>query len=271
MGTAQFQCGYEMQGWTTIRNTYQHLFEDGLGVMPEVFSGDINTKLAEAYHNQGFSISGFMYPVMKGLLGLEVDAVNNKITFSPQFPANWDDVNINNIRIGAQIVNLRYTLLDSVINLGIEKTGDSSIAFNFNPKLAFGSEVKSVIFNNAQQDFTLAENVYGKKVKMNLNIKDNSDLRISMKPGLGIYYPEIHSRVGSTNVGLKLISQKYTNNNLEIITEGIAGKSYLLGMINPERVNSVNGAEISGSHLKISFPGSEKHTFLRKVITLQLN
>ena len=41
-------------------------------------------------------------------------------------------------------------------------------------------------------------------------------------------------------------------------------------MTNPELVNSVSGAEITGSHLKISFPGSEKHTFLRKVITLKL-
>jgi glycogen debranching enzyme len=270
MGTAQFQCGYDLEGWATIRNTYQHLFDDGLGVIPEVFSGDIDTKLAEAYHNQGFSISGFVYPVMKGLIGLEVDAVRNKITFSPQFPANWDNVNINNIRIGDQIVNLHYTLLDSVINLHIEKTGDNSIAFNFNPKLAFGSKVKSVIFNNTHHDFKLAENVRGKKVKMNLNIEDNSDLRISMKPGPGIYYPEIQSLIGSINVGLKLISQKYTNNNLEIITEGVAGKSYLLGMTNPELVSSVSGAEITGSHLKISFPGSEKHTFLRKVITLKL-
>src|SRR3989339_86884 len=104
IGAAQFATHFNLQGYQTVRNTAQHSFDYGLGILPEVFSGDINTKLGEAYNNQGFSVSGYIFPMVRGLLGLEVDALNNKISFSPKLPADWKYLKVNKAKIGSSSV-----------------------------------------------------------------------------------------------------------------------------------------------------------------------
>lgn len=39
-------------------------------------------------------------PVLKGMAGIEVDAVNETISISPRMPDEWDSMTIRNVRCG---------------------------------------------------------------------------------------------------------------------------------------------------------------------------
>ncbi|TLY28688.1 MAG: hypothetical protein E6K56_09575 [Ignavibacteria bacterium] len=90
--TAQFEHHNSLAGYQILRSVISHAFDHALGVVPEVFSGELNEKLGEGYHHQGFSTTGYMLPLVRGMLGLQVDGVGKKVTFRPRLPADWDSI-----------------------------------------------------------------------------------------------------------------------------------------------------------------------------------
>jgi glycogen debranching enzyme len=98
--TARYKNHMALQGYPLLRATALHTFEHALGSIPEVLSGSQYIWIQEAVAHQGFSTAGFVLPFIRGLAGLEGNALDKSVTFSPQFPADWKDVTIENFKIG---------------------------------------------------------------------------------------------------------------------------------------------------------------------------
>jgi len=121
--TSQYKYHYNLSAYSLLHNTLQHSFDYGLGIFPEVFSGDINTKLGEAYHNQGFCTSGYIFPMMTGMLGLNINALENKVTFAPKLPMQWEWLDVKNVKVGKSVLNLSNEMKNGVINQNITSVG----------------------------------------------------------------------------------------------------------------------------------------------------
>src|SRR3989339_921919 len=182
IGGAQFATHFNLQGYQTVKKTAQHVFDYGLGVSPEVFSGDINTKLGEAYHDQGFSISGYVFPMMQGLIGLNVDALNNKILLAPKLPADWKFLKVNNIKVGNTIANCELKIENGELKAQINCVGDKEIEFEFNPDFELGVEINSVTLNGNKLDYEFIKHEQAYQLKTNFKAKGKNELVINYKP-----------------------------------------------------------------------------------------
>ena len=269
IGAAQFYTHFDLQGYETVKKTAQHAFDYGLGIVPEVFSGDINTKLGEAYHDQGFSVSGYLFPMVHGLIGLEVDALNNKITFAPKLPANWKFLKVNNIKTGRAIANCELLIENEVLKLFAENHGEKEIDFEFAPDFPLGSEIISVFLNGISIPFELLKHEEEYQLKLNFKAKAKNEIEINYKPVAAVYSLFQTVPIGATNEGLKIISQKLEGKKLIVSCEGKAGRIYELGIMNGELVKSVSGAELENDKLLIRVSGSGNE-FVKHEISIEV-
>ncbi len=268
--TAQFKYHFNVPGYATLRNTLQHAFDYGLGIFPEVFSGSINTKLGEAYHDQGFCTSGYMFPMINGLLGLEVDALNNMVIFAPKIPADWKYLKITNIKVGEIVLNLEYRIEKDLKKLSIEKKGEKEIEFIFEPDFSPVAEITRVTLDGKNHKYEFAAGEQANQLKTTIKIKRENELTINFSPSPEIFIIPQTTQIGATNEGLKVISQKLAGKKLTIEVEGLPGKNYELGITNGNLAGSINGAVIKNGRLLISVKGNGTD-FIKHYISIEVN
>lgn len=266
--TALYNYYFNLNAYKIFDATVNHVFDNGLGISPEVFSGALNNKLAEGYHNQGFSISGYMVPLIRGLLGLNIDAVNNKLYFSPKLPVNWNELEINNINLGNNLVSLKVIREGVKYSLIITSKENKSFEVIFTPSVGLGHKLKSAIINGNEikYDEIKSTQAYVIQTTFPVNGKEKIDLVYSPVPEL--YLLPYNVKIGQVNEGLKVISQELKGNVLNITVQGLPGKTYELGIENSKMIKSINNGEIEGNKIIIPFKQSGNN-FIEKIITIE--
>src|SRR5271165_4105356 len=70
------------------------------GRTTEVLSGDFYTQLSTSTPHQIWSSAMVISPLLPGMMGLEVNALNSNVSFAPHVPAGWTDFAIRNVKVG---------------------------------------------------------------------------------------------------------------------------------------------------------------------------
>lgn len=268
---AQYKYHFNLSAYSLLRNTFQHAFDYGLGIFPEVFSGDINTKLGEAYHNQGFCTSGYIFPMMNGLIGLDVNALENKITFAPKLPMQWEWIDVKNVKIRNSIVNLTNKLKNGEWKLIIEKKDGDEIKFEFMPDLFTGTVINSVTVDSKPIDFRVIDHYQAVQLKSEFTITASHEVVVKYQPSVEIYLLEDVTPIGAINEGLKIISQSFADNKLFLDVEVKPGKEYQLGVINENLINRITGAREVNGKLLIQIPGEGNYFVKHRIVIEKRN
>ncbi|MCK5455199.1 MAG: hypothetical protein KAJ16_12595, partial [Calditrichia bacterium] len=98
--------------------------------------------------------------------------------------------------------------------------------------------------------------------------QDSQIVELIFQPTVALLPAVIDSHVGDPNCGLKIISVQRDENKLNVQLEGLAGDGYSLSITQPEKVVSVQGAEIQGDQIMITFPQGEPGKFVNHRISL---
>jgi len=259
--TAQFKYGYSLAGYGVLQSVIRHTFDNALGVVPEVFSGELNQKLGEGYHHQGFSTTGYMLPFVRGLIGLEIDATNDIVSFSPSFPADWQIVDIRNVKVGKNTFNFRVAQTDSSISVQPFSSDTVQFSISFKPKTLSPADLKLATLNKAQIPISGG-------VISSMRIRAGSDLTCVYKKIPRILPPTTSTPPGSPNSSLKIVSYtRDTDARYTLRVEGLRG-SYILRVSNPDRIKSISGAELLNDTITILIDGSKEDGFVRKDVLI---
>src|SRR6185436_18652084 len=73
-----------------------------------------NAAFGRSSHHQVWSEAMLVTPLLRGLLGIEVNDGGNALTFAPQLPANWDRVSVSNLRAGDRVGKLTLERMPGV-------------------------------------------------------------------------------------------------------------------------------------------------------------
>jgi hypothetical protein len=253
--TAQFRFGSPVAAYTVLRSTLLHAFDDGLGLMPEVYSGELNLKLGEAYHHQGFSTTGYLLPFLRGLLGLEVDALRNTITLRPRLPAHWREVRLRNVRAGATSCDLGITQTDTSIAVSVEAVTGDPCTLRFAP-------VPPLLARRRGSTDTIAAPLAAGKV-----------LRIGFTPVPRLIPPHSVSRPGDANKFLRIVSETAdprVENRMNIVVEGRSGQTYRIRLQRPDLISATSGALLEGDQLVVDFEALPSGTYVAREIGISI-
>ncbi|MFC2166461.1 amylo-alpha-1,6-glucosidase [Acidobacteriota bacterium] len=269
--TALYKHNMPLQGYSLLLATAQHTFDNALGSITEVYSGSQNVWPQEAVSHQGFSTAGVTLPLVRGLLGLEGDAIIKSIYFSPHFPADWENVKINNYKIGNASFSINYKKSRGKIFVTIHSEEAEGYKLHFNPNLSNTTIIQSLSINEETSPFDTIQSSQTIQIRSNSYINESPMLlELKTLPSLELLPVMPITKVGERNKGLKIISVRNQETSLVINVEGLANTEYVLRILNPENAKSIKGAVIKEGFLKITIPEGPAGEFVPHRITIQI-
>lgn len=219
----------------------------------EVFSGNNFIPLDESVPHQGFSSNGLLLPLIRGLLGISVDSINDVLCFEPQIPPNWSFLNVENIFIKNSKFSLYLKKSKNEISLKVKKSGDDRIFFLFSPALPYWTKIKSVKLNGKAHSFKVGKNQGKEILEIKFEPGRDNNLIIQMEEGLSFILNDSSIQIGEEDSTLKVTGIYEKEGKLELNLEGISGKEYILRVKNPALIKKVEGGKLEKESIIILF------------------
>jgi len=259
------------QGFSLLMSTANHTFEHALGCITEVFSGTNNVWPQEAVSHQGFSTAGVVLPFVRGLLGLEGNALEKSLTFSPHFPADWEHVSIKDYSLGQATFSFDYEKRTDRISMKVNTKNAAGYKILFAPAIGTGAEFIALTVDGKPAEMKTHEKAQVAQAMAEIPVRDGTmQLDLGFVPTVEILPVVPQTRVGDGNKGLKIISVKKEASRMIIQVEGLAGSSYALGVTNPELIAKLEGATLKDDHLMLTFPDGNTGQFVSHSIVIHL-
>ena len=267
---AEFGNNNYLQGFSHVMSNILIYKYWGLGFIEEVLNGETFEPFGVCHH-QCWSETMALQPVIEGMLGYEPDALKHKIKLKPWFPADWDSVSIQGIRVGEEKVSMeawRHGGMEAgntpplrlergpggeapwfLSTYIFSKSPTGRIGVQFQPVLPAGVLIKNIKVNGLPaKDPGIKETSQGWVIPdIGFWLDSTVVLEITWEGGISALPVVSHPVPGAKSEGLRIINTSYLKGEYSINTEGIAGKEYEIKVwaANPQKYK-VKGAEITG-------------------------
>lgn len=282
-GVWLFLTGFVSMGEYEYRHAisaFHHLIQaarsaqvDALGFSSEIWSGDYYRPLDTSVPHQLFSSGMIISPFVRGLMGLNADAIKKQITVAPQLPASWDAVDVKRYRAGNELFSISIRKSSGSYKAIIEKQTESPYELRFAPAFGHFTKVLSVTIDGRPVPFKIEESSQDLSAIVNAKLSRRLEIEIKYVTGIEIEVPMEEATVGERTVGLKFLSLQKEGNGLNLQIEGVGGRSYRLKVKSSLRNLTIGGVKLvstSGEwrEVEVSFEDGEPGTYRRKVIRL---
>jgi hypothetical protein len=214
-------------------------------------------------------------PILRGMLGLDVDAQTHTVTFTPHVPADWRSFSIDNLRVGSATIAFSYQRAPGLLTVEVKRTG-SDCTFAFNPAFSLRTSVASVELNGRSLPFHAVASASDQHVAIRFPLtQTTSTVRIRLKNDFGVSVSNVLPLLGSASEGLRVISETWNSSRtqLKLSLSGLTGKKYELFVWNPAQVASVKGAKLGSvaqdlAKLEVEFPSADAESYVHQDVVL---
>ena len=121
--------------YSNLRSNALLAIDGTLGHVTEVLSGDYYQPLSTSSPHQIWSAAMVVSPVLRGLLGLEIDATSHQLRFAPHVPAGWKSFEVRNVHVADAVLDLKYERTEEGLTLEMRRTGSGDCLMEFAPAL----------------------------------------------------------------------------------------------------------------------------------------
>ncbi len=272
---AEYKEGNAVQGFSHIMNNLLIYQQWAKGFVEEVLNGEDFQPSGVCPH-QCWSETMVLQPILEGMLGLYPDAAKNYLKISPQFPADWNFINVQNIKVGNSVLDLKMEKGNGKTIYTLEKKEGGNLHLEFNPAFPKGTTFKKAIINGKEISFSVHSGRNSETLNIEFALSARTEIEINNWGGISVLHSVDHPIPGYKSEGFRILSSNLDGNVYSISVEGKPEKSELLSVYAPgNNISNVEGGEISGSDngiysIKVIFPDSDQK-YLRKTIKINLN
>jgi glycogen debranching enzyme len=253
---AEYRYHQTFPAYANLRANALLALDGSLGHVTEVLSGDYYQPLSTSSPHQIWSAAMVVSPVLRGMLGLETDAIHRSVKLTPHVPADWTQFSIGNVRIGKNTLLLNYKKTDEGIVLETGLTSWSEeCKMEFRPAISLKAKVQRVDLNGKPIPFQVETWESDQHVVVQFPIAAGKYfLRIGLLNEFGLSEQSVLPALGSASRGLRILSERWSasRDQLSLEVSGTAGGEYDLGVWNAGMIQNVEGAEFH--------PGTAKAT-----------
>ncbi|MBN9350207.1 MAG: hypothetical protein J0H55_05950 [Chitinophagaceae bacterium] len=260
---AEYKTGNYTSAFVHMMNNISGYDSWALGSIVETLNGKAYKPNGVCYL-QGWSETMCIQPAIEGMLGYRPDMMSGRVSLSPSFPADWDSVNVNNLRLGNHLFEMKFKRDADNYSYKFSKADSGTFQINFSPVLPLGTSVTHVWVNNREITCDAERAGEGIKVEIPSQLFSNRlQIRIEYKGGAGVNPIITKVLPGQENEGAKIISQVWKQNKFIIRIEGLSGKTVqckLYSVLRPQRIENGNLIKISNSlyFININIPQNNK-------------
>jgi glycogen debranching enzyme len=254
-------------------------YSSALGYVTELLSGDFNAPFGRSSHHQVWSEAMVVTPIMRGLLGIEVNAVANEIRFAPQLPADWNHAMVRNLALGADKYDLSLERSLGRTTISIKtlsaKPGNGSHKTRVivAPAFPFDARIRSVTVQGQTSRFERSQSGDVQRAEVVVEAgQPNVEIVFDYDEGTDVYLAREIPLAGSESEGLRILRSRAESGTLNLLLEGRGGRSYTLHVRTPHQLEATNGVKItktgnSDPELAIAFDGPS-NSYIRRVLTI---
>jgi len=267
-----------LPAYSNLRSNALLALDGSLGHVTEVLSGDYYQPLSTSSPQQIWSAAMVVSPILKGMFGLEVDAISHRLRLSPHIPADWKSFEISNVHVGDVVLDLKYRRNAENLSLEVTRSGVGDCTVEFSPALSPRAEITSTTINGRTVRSRSRVNKEDQHVATEFRVtSENTILRMNVRNDFGVSYSSTLPPHGETSQGLKIVSEAWApqNNELTLEVAGNAGKQYDLSVLNPGQISSVDGAELvkneAGTRIEVKLPGENSASYVHGKVSIHLS
>jgi glycogen debranching enzyme len=265
-----------LYGYANLMANAQLAHDGSPGRVTEVLSGDYYTPLSTSTPHQIWSSAMVITPLLRGLLGLEVNALKSSVVLAPHLPAGWSDFAIRNVKVGATTLDFTFRRDRDGMTLEVQRHGDNTVQLEFSPAVSLRAKVVEATVNGNRVPPAMSTNENDQHASVSASVAtENTTIHLPITGDFGIAYPFAVPADGATSSNLKMVSEAWNDahNKLQLQVAGVSGAKYVVPIFNAPNGIAVEGAVItkieSGSALEISFPTGAPGAYTSREVTLQ--
>ena len=248
------------------------------GHTTEVLSGDYYQPLVTSSPHQIWSAAMVVSPLLRGMLGLQVDAAKQTITLAPSLPADWRSFGVENVQAGNTKADFHFTRSAEEIVLEVRRTGSGDCEILFQPELSLRAEVQSVELNGRPLPFKLEANSSDQHLVTRFKAYGGpSTVRVKMLDDFSVSYTSSLPELARSSAGLRILSEAWSTGHdaLTVEVEGSGGGAYQLAVFNGAQISGVDGGKLTkdsdgAETLAVTLPGSDSGATGRATLTIHL-
>lgn len=217
---------------------------DSPGHMHEVLAGDVYRPGAESVPEQMWSSAGFLESAVRGLLGLRVAAAERRIGFAPHLPAAWNEIAVDQVRLGEHAVALHLRRTASGLALSVENSGPA-LHLDFSPQVPLGAAIVRATLNRVPARAALEEHGDDAHAAMHLELPQGaSEVVVELRGGVEVVAPVPTPVPGEASVALHLVRAQRRGDRLTLVVDHLAGRPAELELHTAETISGVDGAAV---------------------------
>ena len=282
--TAEYRYHRPLPAYTNLRANALLALDGSLGHVTEVLSGDYYQPTVTSSPHQIWSAAMVVSPLLRGLLGLDVDAAAHQVSFSPHIPSTWTSLAVSKLRIGEVSVDLKYDRTADTITLESFNSSSGDCTVEFSPALSLRAQVQGVELNGKPAAFGMQINTVDQHVAVKFPACSGPNkLVIRVRNDFLLGFDARLPALGATSEGLRVVSETWSpaRDALTVDLAGLAGRRYSLAVLDPSQIESIDGADLvtgplqggevnlghTPSQVRVQFPEGATDAYTRRTIT----
>ena len=253
-------------------------YTSSLGYVTELLSGDFNAPFGRSSHHQVWSEAMVITPLLRGLLGIEATGGGQELRFAPQVPADWDQVEARNVPVGDTKFDLSLRRKPGSLTVALTKreplTSDN-VNITVAPAFPLDARIKEVKVRGRVTKFTPTIDGDIQRAEVKLEAKQPViEVIYSYQGGTDVSKWQAMPEPGAQSSGLRILRSRADQESLQLVLEGLGGRSYRLNVRSPHQIDGVSGAKRESrqgdtTRFLISFEGTAD-TYIRRELTLPI-
>jgi glycogen debranching enzyme len=213
---AEYRGGQPLAGYQMLMQNADLTTAQDLGAVTELLSGEYFEPFGRSTSHQLWSSAMVITPVMRGMFGIDVDALSRTVSVTPRLPADWDHAAVRKLRVGDSVVDLLY------------RRERGEMVLSLKP-------------------------ISGPTVKLKNARGTGSELRLPL-PAVEVAIAHGLPSRGSRTTQMKVLQASLEAHSLKLEIEGVGGTEAILKLRRNQAVQvRVDGAQLEGDTVKAHF------------------
>ncbi len=105
---AEYRAGQPLAGYRMLMQNANLTRLEDLGADTELLSGDFYVPMGRSTSHQLWSSAMVVTPTLRGLFGIDINALTKTITVNPHLPASWDHAEVLNLQVPGGTTGLYF-------------------------------------------------------------------------------------------------------------------------------------------------------------------
>jgi len=232
---AGYQYGRSAQAFSHLMSNLLTYRSWALGYVPEVLHGSEYKPYGVCSH-QCWSETMVLQPAIEGMLGLERDAIENRISLSPRVPAHWDSLKIQNIRVGTSYIHAFLKETPALTTWIFEPAGknEKPVQVSIQPGFASGTRVHRILVDGKE----IESGQNGMAGNIQLSVEARRVIEMYKSPGIAVLPAITEPKEGSISRGIRIIEEVLRGKTYQVTVRGRSGSTGSIRIYCPGGINT---------------------------------